>query len=82
LVSRSRSTTAVKGFHRIRHYGKYGNSCAPPPARSWNSPWAVSPQACLRLSGTTPPLSASLVMTSLCSQICGCTLVKLSFDEA
>src|ERR1700738_1532668 len=23
LVSRSRSTTAVKGFHRIRHYGKY-----------------------------------------------------------
>src|ERR1700731_1725523 len=33
-----------------------GNSCAPPPARSWNSPWAVSPQACLRLSGTTPPL--------------------------
>src|SRR5207342_2303827 len=46
-----------------------GNSCAPPLARSRNSPWAVSPQACLRLSGTTPPLSASLVMTSLCSQI-------------
>jgi hypothetical protein len=39
------------------------------PRAAGNSPWAVSPQACLRLSGTTPPLSASLVMTSLCSQI-------------
>jgi hypothetical protein len=28
-----------------------------------------APQACLRVSGTTPPLSASLIMTSLCSQI-------------
>ena len=29
----------------------------------------LAPQACMRLSGTTPPLSASLVMTCLWSQI-------------
>jgi hypothetical protein len=26
LVSRSQSTTAVKGFHRIRHYGFFANT--------------------------------------------------------